>query len=65
MVKIEEVEQKDIVMRFDGNDARFMASEGKVSIYITESMADSIAFHLNTILQDRERSREVRGGQNV
>ncbi|MCK9370575.1 hypothetical protein M0R04_11755 [Candidatus Dojkabacteria bacterium] len=50
---------KNIAIRFAGEDISFQASSWSVSVYINEEVADSLIFHLSTILQDRERRKEI------
>lgn len=59
-IQIDEVEgekDKNIAIRLSGEDIKFLASEYSCSIYVDEDMADSICFHLGSILQDRERRK--------
>ena len=59
--QVEEVEHerdKNIVIRLKGEDASFQASAYGVSIYLDEKTADSISFHINTIIADRQRARD-------
>lgn len=46
---------KNIVIKLKGEDISFIATSYSVSIYIDEKTADSIAFHLQAILEDRKR----------
>ena len=58
---IEEVKgepDKNIVMRFRGDDIVFVATANNISLYIDERTADSIAFHLQTIIEDRKRQKK-------
>ncbi len=58
---VEEVEgepNKNIAIRLAGEDISFQASGWSVSIYISEDIADKIAFQIQSILQDRERRKE-------
>ncbi len=60
---IDEVEgekDKNILIRLSGEDIKFLVSEYSCSVYINEDMADSLVFHLGTILQDRERQRKAK-----
>ncbi len=61
-IQIDEVEgekDKNIAIRLSGGDIKFLASEYSCSIYIDEDIADSLVFHLGTILQDRERRKDL------
>ncbi len=58
--EVNEVEgepDKNIVIRGRGNSICFNAMNGSFSLYIDETTADSIAFHISTIIQDRERRK--------
>ena len=50
--------KNNIAIRFAGNGVNFQASDYGISVYIDEQTADSVAFHLQSILQDRERKRK-------
>mgnify|MGYP001473361769 CR=1 FL=1 len=68
--QVEEVEHerdKNIVIRLKGEDASFQASAYGVSIYLTEDIADKIAFHIRAIIEDRFRAKEIQNnaGQNT
>lgn len=55
---VEEVKDepdKRIAIRLKGDDISFIASSYSLSIYIDEKTADSIAFHIQAILEDRKR----------
>ena len=59
--QVEEVEhekERNIVIRLKGEDASFQASAYRVSIYLTEDVADKIAFHIRAIVEDRFRAKE-------
>ena len=45
---------KDIQIRFSGEDIKFVATEYSIAIYINEDEADKISFQLSSLLQDRE-----------
>lgn len=61
MIKVEEVDGL-VSITFSDGDLQYIASPRGVTVYFNEKQADSIAFHLNTILQDRERSRDGKAG---
>lgn len=46
---------KNICIRFSGEDIKFIVTEYSVAVYINNEIADSLQFHLGSILQDRER----------
>ena len=59
--QVEEVEhekKRNIVIRLKGEDASFQASAYGVSIYLTEEVASSIAWHIQTICEDRKRTKD-------
>ena len=52
---------KDIQLRFSGEDIKFVATEYSISIYINDDEADKISFQLSSLLQDREiRNKELK-----
>jgi len=59
---VEEViseQDKNIVIRLKGEGISFIAQNGMVSIYLDEKTADSVGFHLLTIIEDRSRRKEL------
>ena len=52
-----ETSGKNIAIRLRGDDISFIACSSTLSVYIDEKTADSIAFHIQAILQDRERRK--------
>lgn len=46
---------KNIVIRLRGENISYMAQNGTLSIYLNEKTADSIAFHIQAIIEDRSR----------
>jgi hypothetical protein len=59
--QVEEVpneKDKNIVIRLRGEDVSFQASAYGVSVYLDEKTADSIAFHIQSIIQDRARQKK-------
>ena len=66
--KVEEVEgekDRNIVIRLIGNDVSFVATRGGVDIYIDEKTADSIAFHIQSIIQDRDLREKIKKGLTI
>lgn len=55
--EVENTSDKNIIIRISGEDISFTATNYGVSIYLDEKTADSIAFNIQTILQDRERKK--------
>ena len=56
-LKVDEVEgekDKNIAIRVSGEDIKFIASEYSCSVYIDEKNAESLAFHIQSIIQDRD-----------
>lgn len=53
--EVKEEKDKNIVIRLKGEDISFIASPNSVSIYLDEKVADSISWHIQTILEDRKR----------
>lgn len=51
---------QDIQIRLSGDDIKFVVTEYSVSLFIDEDCADSLQFHLSTILQNRERKKEIK-----
>lgn len=51
-------DDKNIAIRLSGEDLAFQASTYSLSLYIDENLADKISFQLQTILQDRERTKK-------
>mgnify|MGYP001564363646 CR=1 FL=1 len=56
---------KNIQIRISGEDIKFIATEYSVSIFLNEDEADKIAFHLSTILQDRDYSKKCYPAEKV
>lgn len=59
--RVEEVlnePDKNIVIRLKGEGISYIAQNGTLSIYLDEKTADSIGFHLLTIIEDRQRTKE-------
>ena len=50
---------KNIVIRLKGDGISYMAQNGSVSIYLDEKTADSVGFHLLTIIEDRQRRKDL------
>jgi hypothetical protein len=60
---VEEVQgeqDKPIALRFEGDDVSFIVGNGNLSIYLSEEVADSLAFAIGALLQDRD----IRGKTN-
>jgi hypothetical protein len=60
---VEEVpneQDKNIVIRLKGEGISYMAQNGTLSVYLDEKTADSVGFHLLTIIEDRQRRKEVK-----
>lgn len=58
---VEEVEGEkinNIVVRLKGEGISFLASSNMVSVYLDEKTADSIAWNIQCILQDRDRIKK-------
>jgi len=56
MYQVDEVpmeSDKNIAIRISGEDLSFVATQYSVDVYINEKVADSIAFHIQSIIQDR------------
>jgi hypothetical protein len=53
--EVKEEKDKNIVIRLSGDDLSYLVQNGKLSIYLDEKIADSIAWHIQTILEDRKR----------
>jgi hypothetical protein len=49
----------NIIIRIKGKDTSFVAMENSISIYLDEKTASSIAWHINTIIEDRERNKKT------
>jgi hypothetical protein len=49
---------QDIQIRLSGDDIKFVVTEYSVAIFIDEKTADSIAFHIQSIIQDRARQKK-------
>ena len=59
--QVEEVENekdKNIVIRLRGEDISYLAQNGNISIYLDEETANHIAWHIQTICEDRQRTKE-------
>lgn len=58
---VDEVQGEDgkIAIGLKGEGISFMATGYAVTIYVDEKTADSIAFHIGSILQDRERRKDL------
>jgi hypothetical protein len=58
---------QNIQIRLSGDDIKFVVTEYSVSLFIDENTADSLQFHISTIIQDRERRKESqnKAGQNI
>ncbi len=46
---------KNIQIRFSGEDIKFIATEYSLSIFIDEDLADKLSFQISSLLQDIER----------
>lgn len=60
--QVDEVEGEKlnpIVIRLYGEDINYIAMNGKLDVYLDERTADSISFHIQSILQDRERRKNT------
>ena len=51
---------KNILVRLSGEDISFITMQGSLSFYLDEKTADSLSFHLGTILMDREHRKEIK-----
>lgn len=57
--EIEGEKLNPIVIRLYGEDINYIAMNGKLDVYLDEKTADSISFHIQSILQDRERRKNT------
>ncbi len=46
---------KNIQIRFSGEDIKFIGTEYSLSIFIDEDLADKLSFQISSLLQDIER----------
>ncbi len=53
--EVEGEKKHPIVIRLSGEDVSFIVQKNQISIYLDEKTAESIAFHISSLLQDRER----------
>lgn len=54
--EVEEVQHetdKNIVIKLRGENICYTAMNGFIAVYLDEKTADSIAFHIQSIIQDR------------
>ena len=57
--EIKEWKEDNICIRIRGEDLKFQTSEWAVALFIDEDEAEKIVFHLETILQERNRKKEL------
>ena len=50
---------KDIQIRLSGENIKFLATEYSISIFVSEDEGDKLAFHINSLLQERNRKKDL------
>lgn len=58
--EVEEVPGENInVIRFKGNDLRYIVLNGVISVYLDDETCDSIAFQIQSLLQDKDLRKKT------